>query len=128
MATTFQVAAPERFNFSRPEEWTKWSRRFEQFRKASGLKEKPAEAQVNTLMYSMGDKADNILHSFPLSEEDKKRYDLVNMQFDTHFVKTRNVIFECAKFNMRKQEEGKPVDPLSLPSTRGALRVWQPPR
>ena len=31
-------------------------------------------------------------------------------KFDGHFVKRRNIIFERAKFNMRKQKEGEPVD------------------
>ena len=60
MAATFQVVAPKPFNFSRPEEWTKWSHRFEWLRKASGLDEKDDKAQVNTLVYSMGDEADDI--------------------------------------------------------------------
>ena len=110
MAATFQVAAPEPFNFSRPEEWTKWIRRFERFRMVSGLKAKGEEAQVNTLIYSMGDEADDILRSFTLSEEDRKKYSPVKEQFDAHFVKRRNVIFERAKFNLCKQEEGEPVD------------------
>ena len=48
MAATYQVVPPEAFNFNRPEEWTKWIRRFERFRKASGLETKDEEAQVNT--------------------------------------------------------------------------------
>ena len=110
MAATFQVAAPEPFNFSRPEEWTKWIRRFERFRKASGLDAKEDEAQVNTLIYSMGDDADEILRSFALSDADKKKYAPVVAQFEAHFVKRRNIIFERARFNMRRQEEGEPVD------------------
>ena len=77
---------------------------------ASRLETKGQEAQVNTLIYSMGDEADDILRSFALSEEDKKKYDSVKAQFDAHFVKQRNVIFERARFNLRKQEEGEPVD------------------
>ena len=50
----------------------KWIRRFEKFRQASDLCSKPEESQVNTLIYSMGDQADNILHSFTLLEEDQK--------------------------------------------------------
>ena len=109
MAALYQVAPPEPFTFSRPEEWTRWSRRFERFRQASGLKEKDDEAQVNTLIYSMGDEADDILRSFGLSEPDSKKYDVVLAKFEAHFIKRRNVIFERAKFNMRKQE-GEPVD------------------
>ena len=28
---------PEKFNFKQPDEWPRWSQRFEQFRVASGL-------------------------------------------------------------------------------------------
>ena len=107
---TYQVQPPEQFNFSRPGEWPKWARRFERFRKASGLSEKEEEAQVNTLVYSMGDEADDILRLFGLSADDTKKYDVVKGKFDSHFVKRRNVIYERAKFNQRRQEAGESVD------------------
>ena len=110
MAATYQVSQPGPFDFSSPEEWPKWLRRFERFRQASGLSEKSEEAQVNTLIYCMGDQADNILHSFKLSVENAKKYDVVKEKFQEHFVKRRNVIFERAKFNNRKQEPGEAVD------------------
>ena len=72
MATPFQVAPPEPFNFSRPNEWTKWIRWFEGYKSASGLEEKSPEAQVNTLIYTMGAEADDIFQSFDLSDEDKR--------------------------------------------------------
>ena len=109
-AATYQVSPPEQFNFSRPEEWLKWARRFERFRKASGLDAKDKEAQINTLVYSMGDEADNILRSFKLSVEDAKKYDTVKVKFDQHFIKRRNVIYEWARFNQRRQEPGESVD------------------
>ena len=48
--------------------------------------------------------------SFKLSAEDSKNYQVVKDKFEGHFVKRRNVIFERAKFNSRKQEPGEPVD------------------
>ena len=107
---TYQVSAPEPFNFSRPSEWVKWIRRFERFQVASGIDKHSEAAQVNSLVYSMGDQADDILRSFNLSEEDSKKYTVVKEKFDSHFVKRKNVIFERAKFNMRKQEDGETVD------------------
>ena len=107
---SYQIPALEKFDFSQPEEWPKWIRRFERFRQASGIASKTEESQVNTLVYSMGDKADDILHSFHLSEEDQKRYDTVKEKFEHYFVKRRNVIFERAKFNKRRQEESESVD------------------
>ena len=58
----------------------------------------------------MGDRADDILRSFKLPEEDSKKYEVVKNKFEGHFVKRRNVIFERAKFNSRKQEPSEPVD------------------
>ena len=67
-------------------------------------------AQVNTLVYSMGDEADDILRSFGFSTDDGKKYDVVKAKFDGHFVKRRNVIYERAQFNQRIQEHGESVD------------------
>ncbi len=105
----FQASPPERFNFSRPDEWPKWLGRFERFRYASDLNEKDEVKQIHTLIYSMGDEADDILSTFRLSEEDGKKYDTEVEKFQGYFVKRRNTIFERAKFNRRKQE-GEPVD------------------
>ena len=110
MSATYHVQPPEPFTFSRPEEWPKWARRFERFRSASGLAKKDEVVQVNTLLYSVGDEADDVLRSFRLSEADQKKYSEVKGKFDRHFVKKRNVIYERAKFNMRKQAEGESVD------------------
>ena len=96
----------EKFNFN----WPKWIRRFERFRQASGIASKSEESQVNTLVYSMGDKADDILQSFNLTEADQKKYSTVKDKFERYFVKRRNTIFERAKFNKRKQEDKELVD------------------
>ena len=58
----------------------------------------------------MGDEADDILASFGLNEADSKKYDVVKGKFENYFIKKRNVIFECAKFNQRIQEKGETVD------------------
>ena len=107
---TFQVTSPEHFNFMRVEDFQKWINRFERFKIASGLSEKSQEQQVNTLIYCMGREADNILHSFNLTNVQQKESETVKNKFKNYFVVRRNVIFERAKFNMRKQEEGESVD------------------
>lgn len=61
---------------------------------------------MNTLIYTM----DDILHAFTLSEEDRKGYAIIKAKFDNYFVQRRNIIYECAKFNHRKQEEGESID------------------
>ena len=107
---SFQILPPEKFDFTHPEQWPRWYRRFERFRQASGLSSKSEENQVNTLIYSMGEEADDILYSFGLTEDERKSYTTVSTKFEAHFVKRRNPIYERAKFNMRRQEEGESVD------------------
>ena len=107
---TFQISPPSAFDFTKPEEWPKWIRRFERFRISSGLCEEPGVNQVNTLIYTMGDAADDIYATFGLSATDGEDYAIVKARFDSHFVAKRNVIFERAKFNRRKQEDGESVD------------------
>ena len=86
---TYQVAAPEPFNFSKLETWHKWIQSFDRFRCASGLEEKSGVTQVNALIYSMGPEADDIFASFELYDENKKKYAKVKEKFDNHFIVRR---------------------------------------
>ena len=95
--TSFRVQLPEKFDFSRQEEWPKWSRRFERFRQASGLAKEEEESQINTLIYAMGDQADDILTSFKLSTSQIKQYHTVKTKLDEHFVVRQNVNFSASK-------------------------------
>ena len=58
----------------------------------------------------MGDETDDLSSSFGLSNEDAKKYLKVMEKFNGHFVQRKNVIFKCAKFNMRRQGEAESVD------------------
>lgn len=100
---------PESFTFN-PEEWTRWLRRFERYRLVSGLNKKDGEIQVNSLLYCMGDKADDIWLSFKLTAADQKDYDKVSEAFSKFFQVKKNVIYERAKFNRRVQREGESMD------------------
>ena len=106
---SFTVKAPDKFSY-KAEEWPQWIRRFERYRLASDLAEKESPVQVNTLIYCLGEKSEDILASFRLSAEDSGKYDVVKKKFDDYFVIRKNVIFERAKFNCRGQEEGETVD------------------
>ena len=107
---SFQISPPEQFNFEQPEEWPKWIRRFECFSDASGLSTKEDAHQISTLIYSMGDAADDILASLSLMAEEKKVYRTVRDKLEAHFVKKRNIIYERLKFNLRIQKEGESID------------------
>ena len=104
---SLRVTPPEPFDFTTPDEWLQ---RFQRFRIASGLALGDEEMQVNTLIYCMGDKADDILRSFQLSAEDEKNYETVRENFNGHFVARRNILYERAKFNSRCQEPDEPVE------------------
>ena len=56
------------------------------------------------MVYSIGDAADDIYQSHHLTVTFGEK------KFDNHFMKKKNVIYERAKFNMRRQEEAEPVD------------------
>jgi hypothetical protein len=71
----------------------KWIRRFERYRVASGLNVNNEAFQVNTLIYSMGDEAQDILHASTLTEEENLNYSAVNDCFETHFEGRHNIVF-----------------------------------
>ena len=100
---SYSIKSPEPFNFNNSSEWSNWIRRFERYRLASKLVEESQKNQVNTLMYVLGDKADDIFTSFGLTEEQASEYDIVKNRFNEYFALRKNVIFERALFNKRVQ-------------------------
>ena len=85
-------------------------KRFEQFRVASNLSRDPEDRQISTLLYCLGEEAENVLTSTGISEDDRKKYDSVLLQFDKFFKVRRNVIFERAVLNRRNQQQGESVE------------------
>lgn len=108
--TTFSIQLRESFDFSKQQEWAKWIRQFERFCLASNLNAGLEENQVNTLIYCMGDEADDILHGLTLTAAHRDTYQGLRDGFQGFFIVRKNVIYERAKFNMRSQAEGEPVD------------------
>ena len=53
-----------------------WIRRFNCFRLASAWDKKEKVTQVNTLIYAKLDEAADIMTGFPLTDKDKKDYDV----------------------------------------------------
>ena len=58
----------------------------------------PGQYAYNKL-YVMEDKADDVLNSFGLSEDERKVYRTVKEKVDNYFEAQCNVIFQHAKFN-----------------------------
>ena len=107
---SLQLQPPSPFNFKEPDTWPKWKRRFEQFRLASGLDEASGEKQVGTLLYCMGEDAEETLTSTNISAESRKEYGEVVKQFDDFFRVRKNVIFEHARFHQRTQLPGESAE------------------
>ena len=99
---------PENFNFEKPGEWPSWRQRFTRFRSASKLSLEDADVQVSTLIYAMGNEAENIFKTFTFTEEeDENDYETVLEKFDEYFIPKRNTIHERACFYQRQQKPGE---------------------
>ena len=55
-------------------EWPKWKHQFEQYRQASRLVEKDEQRQISTLLYYLGEEAEEILATNHISDKNKKKY------------------------------------------------------
>ena len=107
---SIKLEPPSQFNFAKPDEWPKWKRRFEQFRRASKLDGESKTRQVETLLYCMGEEAESVLLSTGCFVEEREKYVTVVSKMDEHFKVRPNVIFERARFNRRCQKEGESIE------------------
>jgi len=105
---SFQGQPPQPFTFI-DSEWEAWSRTFERYRSVSKLCFESDNIQVDTLILTMGPKAETILESFHLSDNNLKKYSRVVECFNNYFAQKNNIIFERAKFNNRVQKENETV-------------------
>lgn len=89
-----------------------WRRRFEQYRFASGLSEESGARQCSALLYCLGDASEDILNMSGIADWDRTKYDAVLAKFclRCHFAITKNLIYERAIFNKRKQEKGESIE------------------
>ena len=90
--STLRLQPPETFDFSKPDGWPRWRRRFEQFRYASGLfSDKDDVRQVSTLLYCLGEGAEDVLASTGITSQERAKYDKVLEKFDNFFQVRKNV-------------------------------------
>ena len=74
------------------------------------MSKEPEERQVSTLLYCLGEEAEDILESTNISEDQRKQYIAVLSKFDGFFRVGKNVIIESAKFNRRSQLLDEPAE------------------
>ena len=110
MASSVRLQPPAPFDFKSPDEWPRWRRRFQQFREASGLATEGDTKQVSTLLYCMGETAEDVLTSTDISADERKTFGSVIAKFDSFFKVRKNIIFERARFNRRSQEDGESAE------------------
>ena len=111
MATlNIRLEPPAPFPFKVPDQWQWWKKRFDQYRLSSGLSGESDERHISTLLYCMGEDAEETLTSTNITEEDRKEYARVVRKFDEFFKVRKNVIFERAQFNLRCQAEGESIE------------------
>ncbi|KAK3931503.1 Urease accessory protein UreD [Frankliniella fusca] len=100
---------PKPFSF-RSEDWTEWITRFEQYRTTTPLQYMEEDQQVSKMLYYMGGKANDILNTFKLTEEEKKSLSQVQRKFNSHYVTKKTKLYIRARFNTREQKEGESAD------------------
>ena len=97
---------PENFNFERPSEWPAWKQRFSRYRSATKLGAEDGEVQVSTLIYAMGNEAENIFKTFTFTGDEKDDdFKTVLAKYDAYFIPKRNLIHERACFYQRGQKD-----------------------
>ena len=68
------------------------------------------EQQVNTLLYCLGEDAEEVLQSTNATDRDRATHDGVCAKLDEFFKVRRNVMYERARFNRRTQQEGETAE------------------
>jgi hypothetical protein len=74
---------PDEFDFKNPSAWTLWKQRFVRFMHVSKIAK---ELQVDSLLYSMGPKAENILLQLNLSDDESKDIKTVHVSMNISYL------------------------------------------
>lgn len=109
---------PKGLDFSNTQKaWPEYKRRFLRYRSASGLSEKPAQQQVDMLIYCMGEEAESIIphlqvrppqeadedNNIPAEDADETLFDRTVEAFDTYFNPRDNHLHYAVLFGSRMQ-------------------------
>ena len=94
MAMSVWLKPPETIDLSKPNNWEKLKKRFEQSRVAAGLKDENETRQVSIPLYCMEEESNLVLSSTGITDADRKIYNAMMAKFNAFFEVRRNVIFE----------------------------------
>ena len=96
---------------SAAENWKDWKMAWEHYSLASGLREKPEEVQVSTLLTIIGPEARKVFSTFSWANAgDSKKMGDVLAKLEEYCCPRQKVPFERYKFNMRQQAVGETFD------------------
>lgn len=104
------VQTSAEFQFEKPEAWLLWLKRFERYISVANLKDRSEKEKIDLLLYTMGEKAEEILVQMTSGSTSLLTLKAVTDKFTEYFSPKRNTIFERYKFNSRKQNIGESVD------------------
>ena len=89
----------EALDFSWPEDWQCWKRRFSRFRVAMKLATEDLAIQIATLIYSLGPSTEDVFDNELLFTNDTQSVDYDKaVRFDSYFNRAVNVIHERTLF------------------------------
>eukprot|EP00117_Sycon_ciliatum_P048694 scpid101093/ scgid34628/ len=106
-----KFAPPADFDFSIPDAWPAWKRRFARYRLASELNAKDEKVQISTLLYSLGPEAETVFDQLvfdTVGDEDK--YDKVMTKLDAYFTPALNVFHQRTIFEQCVHLPGESVE------------------
>ena len=96
---------------SAAENWKDWKMAWEHYSLASGLREKPEEVKVSTLLTIIGPEARKVFSTFSRANTgDSKKMGAVLAKLEEYCCPRQNVTFERYKFNTRQQAVGQTFD------------------
>ena len=102
-----KISPPSAFDFNQPEWWLERKKRFARFRSASQLSDGTEARQVDTLIYVMGNDAENAFSQLNLADYEREDFEIVEQAFDVYFQPKTNTIDERCKFGQRVQVIGE---------------------
>lgn len=98
------VKPPAAFDFTKPAEWKDWYRRYTRYHSVSKLTKETELVQIDTLLYIMGDTAEEIFAQLPLSAENKKKYERVTSALEKYFQPQENLVQHVVQFHDKSQK------------------------
>ena len=81
----YQTTTSRHLQFQNDRQMAWWQRHYEQFRHASGLSTESQDREINTLLYCLGDKSEDISTSMNIIKQDRATYNGVVSKFDEFF-------------------------------------------